>query len=970
MALELVGGGSLAGKLTGPWEPEPAARLVETLAGAVEAAHQAGIIHRDLKPANVLLTADGVPKVTDFGLAKRMDNQGQTQSGLLLGTPSYMAPEQADGKKDVGPAADVYSLGALLYHVLTGRPPFLGATVADTIMQVVCDDPVPVRRLRPAVPEDLQTICQKCLDKDPAGRYPSAAALAEDLRRFLAGDPISTIPLGERAWLERWARRLGYELLDELGRGGMGVVYKARHLVLKRIVALKVILAGVQAGEQERARFRVEAEAVARLRHPNIVQIYDFGERNGIPYFSLEFVESGTLAARIAGQPLPANPTARLLETLARAMQHAHQQGLIHRDLKPANVLLQDLTAEHAENAEKKRTLDQKQKATSSSLFGVVSAPSAFSAVNTFVPKIADFGLVHLQEGLDLDREGAVLGTPHYMAPEQAQGKTTDIGPAADVYGLGAILYECLTGRPPIQTSRARDTLMQALQDVRSRQALRGLKVSSSVDALVQVLTDEPVTVTEVQPTCPEDLEAICRKCLMKDPGQRYASAQELAEDLRRFQAGEPTLARPVGRLERGRKWMKRQPVSAGFAAVVGLLLVALAGLVVGLSYNAKLQVTRMDAQTQTERAGAALEGLAQARDKLATVVYGRAVQAAFQERQEGNLLRATALLQGALPRLRGWEWHYVQRLCQPELPPPARIVRAHKDRVSGLAYSWDGARAVTASWDGTIKIWNTETWSERRAITAAPGRVCSVAFAPDGSQILTGNGDGTATVWDAETGETRLTLKGHTGWVGAAIFSPDGRLIATGGEDKTVRTWDGRTGGAMATLNGQTGPVWAEAWSPNGTQLVSASGDHTARIWYPGTDLPPQVLEHDGEVNAVGFDSGGTRVVTASQDQTARIWNAVSGAAALTLAGHTAPVNAAAFSPDGQRVATGSDDQTIQVWDSGTGAELLTLRAQGSPVTAIAWSPDGSCLIAGTKDGRLVICEAASTNRGNRPHK
>ena len=292
-SLEFCGGGSLAKKLNGtPLPACEAAALVETLARAMHAAHEQQIVHRDLKPANVLLVvgqmlqpASGVrvesltysPKITDFGLAKKLDEAGQTQSGAVMGTPSYMAPEQAAGRSsEVGPLADVYALGAILYECLTGRPPFRAATALDTMLQVRNEEPVPPSQYR-EVPHDLQSVCLKCLEKDQHRRYASAQDLADDLRRFREEEPVVAAPIDKREWAARWARSMGYELLQEIGRGGMGVVYKAQQISLKRLVALKTIHS--QSADEERAhRFlRDEAEVAARLQHPNIVQIYDFG---------------------------------------------------------------------------------------------------------------------------------------------------------------------------------------------------------------------------------------------------------------------------------------------------------------------------------------------------------------------------------------------------------------------------------------------------------------------------------------------------------------------------------------------------------------------------------------------------------------------------------------------------------------------------------------------------------------------
>jgi serine/threonine-protein kinase len=348
-------------------------------------------------------------------------------------------------------------------------------------------------------------------------RYPDLAA---ELSAFFAGQrevaalacAVTVAPdQSSGAGILGKVRYIGdYELLEEIARGGMGVVYKARQVSLKRLVALKMILAGECAGPQELARFRTEGEAVASLQHPNIVQIYEVGAHEGHPYFSLEYCGGGSLAQKLNGTPLPAKEAAQIAETLARAMHVAHQAGIIHRDLKPANVL--------------------------------VSADGSL--------KITDFGLAKRVQG-DPGAlatggptvSGAIMGTPSYMAPEQAGGKSKDLGPACDVYALGAILYELLTGRPPF-------------------------KAAIPLDTILQVVNDEPVPPTRLQSKTPRDLETICLKCLAKDPGRRYGTALALAEDLERWQAGKPIQARPTGAFERTLKWVRRRPTQAALVAV------------------------------------------------------------------------------------------------------------------------------------------------------------------------------------------------------------------------------------------------------------------------------------------------------------------------------------------------------------------------------------------------------------------
>src|SRR6516162_3802047 len=332
----------------------------------------------------------------------------------------------------------------------------------------------------------------------------------------------------------------GYEVEAVLGRGGVGVVYRARHLALKRTVALKMLAAG-HPHSAERARFRAEAEAVARLQHPNIVQIHEVGEADGRPFIALEYVAGGSLAERLAGQFLPPRDAARLVAALAEAMHLAHSRNLVHRDLKPANVLL---------------------------------AGEADTPVGQCQPKVTDFGLVRQ---LDADSgqtcDGAVIGTPSYMAPEQAEGRARSAGPAADVYALGAILYECLTGRPPFEGATPLETLLQ-------------------------VRTREPAAPSTLNRQAPRDLETICLKCLRKQPEQRYSSARELADDLGRFVRGEPVTARPVGRLERIAKWMRRNPTVACLSAVAALAL--LAGTVVYLLFGVEARRKADELEQQT----------------------------------------------------------------------------------------------------------------------------------------------------------------------------------------------------------------------------------------------------------------------------------------------------------------------------------------------------------------------------------
>jgi hypothetical protein len=377
-------------------------------------------------------------------------------------------------------------------------------------------------------------------DPEKTGTYQSGAEAASPGSAAEGSETLPDIP--------------GYAIEGVLGRGGMGVVYKARYLALKRTVALKMILGSGHAGAQERLRFKAEAEAVARLQHPHIVQVFEVGEHQGLPFCALEFVDGGSLDKKLKDQPLPPRQAAQLVATLADAMHLTHSRNVVHRDLKPANVLL---------------TADG-------------------------VPKVTDFGLARQ---LDSDSErthaGAVMGTPSYMAPEQASGQTHEAGPAADTYALGAILYACLTGRPPFQSANV-------------------------VETLDQVRQQEPVAPRLLQPKVPRDLETVCLKCLRKQPEQRYASARELGEDLGRFLRGEPVTARPVGPMERAWRWCRRNPVVAGLATAVTVVLIV--ATIVSMSFRAAAEDRAEQLGIKNVALEEATAELTTQRDNLVTV--------------------------------------------------------------------------------------------------------------------------------------------------------------------------------------------------------------------------------------------------------------------------------------------------------------------------------------------------------------
>ncbi|HUR53607.1 MAG TPA: serine/threonine-protein kinase, partial [Gemmataceae bacterium] len=626
----------------------------------------------------------------------------------------------------------------------------------------------------------------------------------------------------------------GFELLGELGRGGMGVVYKARQTALNRLVALKMILGGYYAHDADRLRFMAEAEAAASVKHPNVVQVYEFGYADEQPYFAMEYLDGGSLARRLAEfGPMPA-AAAQLVEQVARGVQAAHDVGLIHRDLKPGNILLA--------KDEGRRMKDESNAGSDS------AAPSSFTLhPSSFVPKVTDFGLAKRATGSDLTATGIVVGTPSYMAPEQAAGQGKLVGPPADVYALGAILYECLAGRPPFAAG-------------------------NSAAILARGVNDDATPVRQFAPNTPADLELICLKCLAKLPAERYHSAAALADDLTRFLTGEPVSVRPAGRLEKVVKWVRRDPVSA-VAYGLTLLTAASIGLTAGAiklmrEANAAkgFAITARDAAT-TEH------GAAEAARKAADAATARAELAENQLRAAASP-RSFELANGS------FEGGDVARVRIGFVPVQLRSPRSPLPLPGGRMF---------VGGDGAGGCFDTTTGSVVHLLDPPPpGNVRAAVLSPDGARLSAVTRAGDVWAWDLKTGSGGRTRQGRNlaepDSFGVGATSADlSRFLVRDSDERVV---DAATGAVICRLAPRVpGPVHAAALSPDGTRAATGGHAGQTHVWDATTGRPLFELPcHGNQTRATAFSADGTRLATTSDDGWLQVWDLAARRAVLTV--------------------------------------------------------------------------------------
>ena len=810
----------------------------------------------------------------------------------------------------------------------------------------------------------------------------------------------------------------GVEILTELGRGGMGVVYKARQVQLNRLCAVKITLPGERSSAVFRTRFLAEAEAIARLRHPNIVQIYGLGEHDGRPYFEMEYVEGGSLAARLDGTPWAPGRAARMVALLARAIGEAHRSGIVHRDLKPANILL----------------------------------------VDEDTPKVVDFGLAKtLESDSNLTQSGVFLGTPSYAAPEQVEGLNKGVGPAADIYALGAIFYHMLTGRPPFHAASVHQTLEQ-------------------------VKSAEPVAPSRLQPGLSRDAETICLKCLEKEPQGRYADAEALAEDLDRYLAGRAILARPTGTIERFEKWVMRRPaialLSASVAgvALLGFVLVAWqwrraeAKAVAAAAANEQAQQARLlafEKQAQlTFHQG--LDLCDQGEVGRGLLWLGRSLELSAEAQSDDldrpiriNLADWANQLSRPLPlpavpnsgplaargevaarRIREPESDFdAPALAIAKTPDGRKVIKgkrggrlhiwdekaerafdlpAQGSEVTCLAVSTDGRVFASGTSGGIIRLWDTCLLGQIGQTHKLEGAATALAFASDGRTLLIKGDDGTnqlrevphpkalgfpirfsspvqsltfkadgrrlligtaqgARWWDLSAGMVCKTEQSRddrlnrepAGRVEATAVSPDSRTVATarslvseGRPRGRLELSDAATVNLLRRTPDLPHALSGVVFSPDSKWVLAwGSEPGTAGLWDAATLRESRQVFRSlkSAVRRAGFSGDGRTLLLGCRDGKGRLWDLETDTEIDPERGprHAYPITAVAFDPVRSRLVTGCHAGTVRVWDAARGRIVNELRQNAGEIGVLSFSPDGKMLVTASDDGTARFLDA-----------
>ena len=802
-------------------------------------------------------------------------------------------------------------------------------------------------------PKERAAFLNRACRKDEKLRIAIEALLqadeaAGDFLEFPAVEPNLT--LDKITSIEGPGTKIGrYKLLELIGEGGMGLVYLAEQAEpVKRRVALKVIKPGMDSKEVI-ARFESERQALALLDHPNIAHVFDAGTTaTGRPYFVMEYVKGMSIIRYCDEHKLSIEQRLKLFREVCEGVHHAHQKGIIHRDIKPSNILI--------------------------SLHG-----------DRVVPKIIDFGIAKaavstLSEKTIFTFYGQLLGTPEYMSPEQVDLATQDIDTRSDIYSLGVVLYELLTGVLPFEIESLQKIGLAELQrTIRETEPASPSIRLTNLGQQAKAIADSRMTqVVPLARRLHRELEWIPLKAMRKDRCRRYKSASDMADDIQSYLNGNPLLAGPETAMYRVQKFVHKHAGSVVTMAIIALAIIL--GLVVSILMGCRAEQARKQEVTARRQVEQALIRAEQAEknakeqqsiaeqnaQELLHSLYVNSIQLADAKYREGNIGNARKLLESCPENLRGWEWDRINHV----LDQSVITFVADKHWVWSVSVSPDGNSLVTGGGENTLKIWDITTGKEITELSKAhTGSINFVQFSSDGKHIVSGDSTGEIKIWDATNVSEPITSMRHgSSWIRSANFSPDdSQIVSISESSNEIKIWNVATGSEINTFGENPDMMYCTAFNPDGTQIVS--GDETGIIMIRDANNGSEIMKLNAEsmVLDVSFNSDGTLLASGSGDCMIKIWDVTIGSLVTTLRGHEGIIRSIEFSPDDKYLISGADDCKVKLWNVATGDEIMTLYGHQGSCDSVTFTPDGKQIVSGSWDGKIKVWNAILDHEVNR---